>query len=127
MDEKEELELDQGEELEEEQRHYVSHGRTLTIGSDGANKVLDIRAASGELELRVKLTEDGPVLHLEGVRLEMSAAEDIDLKCRTLSVTTTEKLEMNSEKTLEIGSKDEMTLESREGDLRIRGKIIWLN
>jgi hypothetical protein len=127
MDEKEELELEQAEEVEDEQRHYVSHGRTLTIGSDGANKVLDIRAASGELELRVKLTENGPVLHLEGVRLEMTAAEDIDLNCRTFSVTTTDSLEINSEKDLKIGSKDEMTIESREGDLRVRGKIIWLN
>ena len=127
MKEKEKLSLEQDSTTEEEQRHYVSHGRTLTIGSDGANKVLDIRAASGELELRVKLTETGPVLHLEGVRLELTAAEDIGIKCKNFSVDATESLEMNSKQELKITSTGEMTVESREHDVRVRGKIIWLN
>ena len=46
----------------DERRVYLKHGRTLAVASEGLSDVIDIRASSGQLELRINLTEDGPVL-----------------------------------------------------------------
>ena len=38
-----------------------------------SEELVEIRAASGQVELRIRLTEQGPVLHMEAVRLKLKA------------------------------------------------------
>jgi hypothetical protein len=84
--------------------------RTLTIEVDGADELVEIREASGELTLRVRLTEDGVVLQLEGARISLKAAESIDVDCKRFNINTD----------------DQVRIESR-GDVRIQGQVIRLN
>jgi hypothetical protein len=86
------------------------HSRTLTVEADGADELVEIREASGELALRVRLTEDGVVLQLEGARISLKAAESIDVDCKRFNVNTD----------------DEVRIESR-GDVCVQGKLIRLN
>ncbi|MEZ4368578.1 MAG: hypothetical protein R2939_20205 [Kofleriaceae bacterium] len=78
------------EDAEPEQRVYLADGRQLAIVRDGGRQAVEFRAPSGQLELRVRLTEDGPVLSLETVRLEVRAAESVDIQCKDFQVTATE-------------------------------------
>jgi phage gp45-like len=80
----------------------LQYGRTLTVEpTDGADTV-EIRAASGAVELRLKLTEDGVVLQLEGARISLKAEHSIDLECTTLNL-------------------------SADSDIRIRGARVFIN
>ena len=54
-----------GEEDHAEQRLYLDDGRQVRVVRDGAIQALELRAASGQLELRIRMTEDGPVLSLD--------------------------------------------------------------
>lgn len=105
---------------------HLERGRTLTIASDGTNELIEIRASSGDLELRIQMTENGPVLKLEGVKLSLKATEAIEMECKTFSVDASEKVELVSQGTLQVSSEGEMNIDST-ADVRVRGEKIYLN
>jgi hypothetical protein len=77
-------------------------GRTLTVQPNEATDVLEIRDAAGTLELRLKLTEDGVVLQVEGARISLKADQSIDLESKSISLNA-------------------------DGDIRIRGERVYIN
>jgi phage gp45-like len=64
----------------------------------------------GQLELRFKVTEDGVVLQLEGVRISLKAAESVDVECKTFNVTAESEVRIDA-----------------TGDVHVQGKVIHLN
>ena len=89
---------------------HLKHGRTVIVEPAGRDEVLELRSASGVLELRVKLTEDGVVLQLEGARISLKAAESVDVDCKTFNVNA------DADVHLQAG-----------GDVHVNGQIIHLN
>jgi hypothetical protein len=77
-------------------------GRTLSVEPREAADVVEIRDASGTLELRLKLTEDGVVLQVEGARISLKAEQSIDLESRSINLTA-------------------------DGDIRVRGERVYIN
>lgn len=88
----------------------LRHGRTIDIDAGGTDDVLEIRDPSGLVELRVKLTEDGVILQLEGTRISLKAAESVDVECKTFTV--------HSEQSVHVQG---------GGDVYIQGKLVHLN
>jgi hypothetical protein len=127
-DDEKPLALESGEESEasaEEKRIYLRRGRTAVVSAEGIDEVLEIRSDGGAVELRIKLTEAGPVLQVEGVKLDIKAAEEISLESKKLSVAADE-VAIASRGDLLLTSEGEMDIKSPQ-DVRVRGKIIWLN
>ena len=127
-DEKHKLGLAQheAEETSEPREIYLREGRTLTVSSTGRDELVEIRAASGQIELRIILTEQGPVLQMEAVRLKLKATESVEVEAKQFSVKTQESLAQASDGELTISSAGETKVEA-EGDVRVVGKIIHLN
>ena len=67
----------------------LGSGRSLEITGEASDERLIVRAAGGQIMLSVRLTDEGPVLSLEGVSLEISAQKRLTLSSETLTVTTT--------------------------------------
>ncbi len=88
----------------------LKRGRTLSVAAAGGDETLEIRAASGALELRVKLTDDGVVVQLDGAHISLKAAESIDLECKNFNVNAHSDVHIQS-----------------AGDLTIRGAIVHIN
>ncbi len=88
----------------------LKHGRTVTVEPAGQDEMLEIRSASGVVELRVKLTDDGVVLQLEGARISLRATESVDVDCKTFNV--------NADAEVHVAAK---------GDVHVNGQIIHLN
>jgi hypothetical protein len=119
----------QGEELEareDEKKLFLDQGRSVAVGREGAHQVVEFRDAGGQLELRVKLTEEGPVLVMEGMKVQVNAAESFSVKCKDFNVEAEGETLIASKGELRITSEGEMNLDSPD-DIRVRGKIIWLN
>jgi hypothetical protein len=86
---------------------------------------LEIRTAEGELEVRITLTEAGPVIQLRGARLEVESPDAVAFHCRRFEVHAEECLDLQSG-----GDAGIMARELRvktEGDVRIDGDVIRLN
>jgi phage gp45-like len=94
-----------------QRRVDLQHGRTLTVtpGAD-AEDLVEIHAADGTLELRLKLTEDGVVLQLEAARIGLKAEQSIDLECQSFNVSAATDVHIQS-----------------GGDLRVRGQRVYIN
>jgi hypothetical protein len=108
------------EEVSDERELYLRDGRTLVVADD----LVEIRAASGMVEVRIQLTDKGPVLQMETVRLQLKASEAVEIESPHVEIKGTEKLELS-------GGSIEVTAEERadetNGEVRIVGKMIYLN
>lgn len=104
----------------------LANGRTVTVeaGSDG--ETVEFRAAGGDVELRIRMTEDGPVVQLSGAKVEITAAESIQMKCKEFEVQASDKLSLQSKDELSVTSSGKMHIESEDENV-IKGKMIYLN
>jgi hypothetical protein len=108
----------QTEETSDRREVYLREGRTLSVENTGTDELVEIRSASGQVELRIKLTEDGPVLQMESVRLQLKASEAVEIESTRVEIKATE--------TLQLASGNEVKVEA-DGEVRVNGKMIYLN
>jgi len=88
----------------------LQHGRTLTVEPTDEADLVEVRAADGVLELRLKLTEDGVVLQLEAARISLKADQSINVDCKNFSVN----------------AESDVCIESH-ADVRVRGERVYIN
>lgn len=142
------LEAERGPSAEGE-LHAPMSGRRIRIeASDAASDQLVIRDVDGEVELRVILTPQGPILKLKGARVELDA-DVLGLRCRELEVDVSgaARLQANSIETkivgdqqLEVGGRSRLQARSvaveavlggielrANDDVEVEGERIWLN
>ncbi len=112
-DRKEKLETPATEETRE---LYLKDGRRVSVDD---NNIVEIRAASGQVEVRIQLTEQGPVLQMEAARMQLKAAESLEIESKRVDIKVTEG-------DLKITGEADMKVEAK-GEVRINGKMIWLN
>ena len=114
---KEQLKL-QTEEATDRREVYLREGRTLSVESVGSDELVEVRSSSGQVELRIRLTEEGPVLQMESARLELKASEAVEIQSR--------RIELKASETLQLSSDNEIKADA-EGEVRVNGKMIYLN
>ena len=85
----------------------LRYGHQLSVEGDS----VELRDGAGTLELRLKLTEDGVVLQLEAARISLKAEQSIDVDCKTLNMS----------------AESDVHIESREGNLRVQGQLVYIN
>ena len=119
------VETTDASDAEVDQRLYLNDGRQVAIIRDGARQAVEIRAASGQLELRIRLTEDGPVLSLDAVKVELRAT-DVAVECETFAVTASQRVTIASAGTAELKADGQLDVSSAD-DVNVIGKNIRLN
>ena len=77
-----------------EREVFLRDGRKLVVSEQGIDQLVEIRNESGMLELRIRLTEQGPVLQMESVRLQLKATESVEIESQRVEIKGTEQLEL---------------------------------
>jgi hypothetical protein len=98
------------EEVSDEREVYLRHGRKLVVGDVGADQLVEIRNESGMLEVRIRLTEHGPVLQMESARLSLKASEAVEIESKQVAIKATEHIDVTA-----------------TGDVVVIGAMIHLN
>jgi len=106
------------EEATDRREVYLREGRTLSVEDAGTDELVEIRSSSGQVELRIRLTEEGPVLQMESVRLQLKASEAIEIASKRVEIKATEALQLTSDNEVKVDA---------EGEVRVNGKMIYLN
>jgi hypothetical protein len=113
-------------ELETEpQELSLRDGRRLTVSETGIDQLVEIRNESGLLELRIKLTADGPVLQMESVRLQLKASEAVQIESPRVEIKGSEHLELSGGQVSLHGEEDVKV--DAVGEVHVVGKMIYLN
>ncbi|MFT4977368.1 MAG: hypothetical protein ACI8S6_003273 [Myxococcota bacterium] len=93
-------------------------GRKLSVSLTADGEALEVYAPDGTLEVRIDLTDSGPVVRLTGARLELTATETVAVQAKNFEVNATEAIKMKCVEDLHVAS---------EKDVFVQGAVIWLN
>lgn len=107
-------------------KHRLPSGRMVTARAEGERESVEIRSAEGALELRIVLTEKGPMLVLENGRLALSTPDAVALECRKFEVHASEGIRMTSKGEVAIHGDRDLHLHTT-GEVHIDGDFINLN
>lgn len=99
-------------------------GRSVTLRIEGAEEAIEVRSAQGEVDVRIVLTDAGPVVSLRGARLELESP-DVAVKCNRFEVQAEEDLRLRSARDVHIDA-DELHAKT-ERDIHLNGAYIRLN
>ena|SRR5687767_12371907 len=114
---KEKLKQETPETTTEDTRElYLRDGRKVVVSETGADQLVEIRSESGMLELRIKLTEEGPVLQMEAVRMQLKATESVEIESKRVAITATEQVAVNAENVSVDADKDVRVRSGVEND-----------
>jgi hypothetical protein len=107
-----------------EREVFLRDGKKLVVSEQGADQVVEIRNESGMLEVRIKLTDQGPVLQMEGARLSLKASESLEIESSKVSVKADE-LSLAG-RSVTVSSEEDVNVNAN-GEVRVVGKMIYLN
>ena len=110
---------------EETRELQLREGRTLALASADGQELVEIRGPSGVLELRIRLTEQGPVLEIETVHLSLRAAESVDIDCKDFNVSA-DRVGLRSEGEMTLSGKADVRVDA-DGEVHVQGEMIYLN
>ena len=112
-------------ETDETREVFLRDGRTLVVSDAGSDQLVEIRNESGMLEVRIKLTPEGPVLQMESVRLQLKATEGVEIDSKHIAIRATESVEVEG-RVVKVQAEEDMKLEGG-GEVRMVGRPIHLN
>lgn len=98
------------EEVNDEREVYLRDGRKLVLSEQGGDQLVEIRNGAGMLEVRIRLTEEGPVLQMEAARLSLKASDTVDIESQRIAIKASETIDVTA-----------------AGDVVMIGKTIHLN
>ena len=104
----------------------LDSGRHLRIHSDEKGELLEIIERGGEAVVTVRLTDEGPIVTVQGAHLELKSTETLALEAKEVKIKAQENVSVESKGSLKIDSSDKMDIHSQD-DIRVVGKIIHLN
>ena len=103
----------------------LDSGRYILIRSNEKEEFLEI-VDGGEVVVTVRLTDEGPVVTVQGAHLELKSTKTIALEAKEVKIKAEEEASIESMGRLKIDSSQKMDIHS-EDDIRVVGKIIHLN
>jgi phage gp45-like len=104
----------------------LQNARTLTVTPSEEGDLVEIHASGGQVELRIRLTPDGPVLQMESIRLSLKSAENVDVNCKNFEVRATEGVDLHSDGGMQLSGQADVKIDSA-GNVIVKGEMIYLN
>src|SRR5262245_20165863 len=98
-------------------RRDLPSGRSVVLKVTGAGEELEVRSPAGEVEVRIQLTDAGPIVSLRGGRLELESPDTVAVQCRRFEVQSEEEVLLTGQE-LRVRTK---------GDIHLNGDVIRLN
>lgn len=104
----------------------LQNARVLTVTPEEGADLVEVRGSEGQVELRIRLTPEGPVLQMESVRLQLKASESVDVECKNFQVRASESVDMHSEGGMRLSGEADVRVDAN-GDVVVKGEKIYLN
>ena len=111
-------------ETESTREVFLRDGKKLVVSDHGADQIVEIRNESGMLEVRIKLTDEGPVLQMDALKLSMKSAQSVEIESQKVSIKAeTIALEAGN---VSVTAEEDVKVDANN-EVRLVGKMIYLN
>ena len=118
---KEKLQQESATATEENRELYLSDGRKIVVNEAGTEPLVEVRSESGMLELRIRLTQEGPVLQMESVRMQLKATESVAIESKQVEIKATDNVAVSGK---DVGIKAEQNVAvDANKDVRVRSGV----
>jgi len=107
-------------------RMQLESGRQVMVHSSEKDELIEIAESDGEIIMKVRMTDDGPVISVSGAHLELKSTDTIALEAKKIKIKAKDKVVVESKGGLEIDSSKKISIKSGD-DIRVAGKMIYLN
>lgn len=107
-------------------RIQLESGRQVLVHSHKKEELLEIVEPEGEIVMRVRLTDTGPVISFQGAHIKLKSTETLSLESKKVIIKAEEEAVVESKGSLKIDSSKKLDIHS-DSDIRITGKMIYLN
>lgn len=97
----------------------LASGRSVAVVEVGGEERVEIRAATGEMLVAVRLTDQGPVFSLSGASLEVTAAKSLSLAAESIKIAATKHLSLEAGELHRVKARD-IEIEAAPGAVSIR-------
>lgn len=97
----------------------LGSGRSVSVVEVAGEERVEIRAASGEMLVCVRLTEQGPVFSITGASLEVTAAKSLSLAAETVRVSAGKHLSLEAGEMSRMKARD-VEIEAAPGAVSVR-------
>lgn len=101
-------------------------GRSVVVSSEGGTEAIEIRSPGGEMEVRIALTEQGPVLQLKGAKLQIDSTDTVAVNCHDFHINAAGAIKMRSAQDIEVLGLAELKMKSA-GSTWIDADFVNLN
>ena len=101
-------------------------GRTVSVRTADGREEIEIRSAGGEMEVRIVLTPQGPVLQLRGARLEIDSTDTVAVNCRSFEVKAADGVKIQAAGDIDVSGAGELRMKT-SGQTFIDGDYVNLN
>jgi hypothetical protein len=110
----------------ESREHPLPLGRRVVVHVGGSDAAIEVRSPEGEIEVRIEVTQAGPVVRLRGARLEIESPDAVAVRCQRLEIAASERAEIRSEGDVKVAAGGAMDLDAKR-DMKLVGDRIFLN
>ena len=107
-------------------RMQLESGRQVMVHSSEKDELIEIAESDGEIIMKVRMTDDGPVISVRGAHLELKSTETIAIEAKKIKIQAEKEVVVESKGSLEIESSKKIGIQSAD-DIRVVGKKIYLN
>ncbi len=104
----------------------LNSGRQVVVHSGQKEELIEIMESEGEVVMKIRMTDAGPVVSVHGAHLELKATETISMEAKKIKVQAEEEAVLESKGRLKMNSSEELDINS-DDHIRINGKMIYLN
>lgn len=108
------------------QLRVLPSGRSIVVTAQGGREAIEVRSAQGDLEVRVELTDQGPVLSIRGARLEIDSTDTVAVTCRQFELNAQDQLRLHAGGEVGLTTEGEIKMKSAQQTF-IDGDYVNLN
>ena len=106
-------------------RHTFASGREVVLHGSSQDRLV-VRGPTGQVELSVRFTEEGPVLSFSGAAIDLVSPGAVNLDCGSLRVRARDGIALEASGDIVQNAKgalraeaDDVSVRSRVGDLKL--------
>jgi len=115
-----------GDEQSKKRQMRLDSGRHVRVHMEEKEEILEIVEPEGKVVLKVRLTDTGPIITVQGARLDLKSTESLTFEAKKIKIKAEEQVVVESKGSLKIDSSEKMNIHSDQ-DIRVVGKMIHLN